>query len=115
MLVSVDNEVSSSVSLIDPSELNSSGVSSSKSKFSNPFDGEELLSSVLKDCSEVVDDTFSVVLVSSSTFVELTNSSELSVSDVALLSVSALISSSILRAFAPLVMIELFWLENVNA
>ena len=43
--------MSSSVSLIDPSELNSSGVSSSKSKFSNPFDGEELFSSFSKGLS----------------------------------------------------------------
>ena len=74
--------MSSSVSLIDPSELNSSGVSSSKSKFSNPFDGEELFSSVSKDCSEAVDNSFSTVFVSSSTFVEFINSSEWLISDV---------------------------------
>ena len=63
----------------------------------------------------VADDSFSTVFVSFSIFVVLTNSSKLSFSDVTWLLVSALISYSILRAFAPLVMIELFWLENVKA
>ena len=48
-------------------------------------------------------------------FVELTTSSELLSSDVVWLLVSSFTSSSILRAFAPLVMIELFWLENVSS
>ena len=69
MLVSVVEEISSSVSLTDPSELNSSGVSSSKLKLSNPFDGEMLPSSVSIEWSETVDNSFSTDFVSSSTAV----------------------------------------------
>ena len=82
MLVSVDNEVSSSVSLIDPSELNSSGVSSSKSKFSRPFDGEESLLSVSIDWSKTGDTSVSTELGSSLIVEEFTKSSELLISDV---------------------------------
>ena len=114
LLFQDDKGFSSLLSFTKPSELNSSGVSSSKSKFSSPLDGEELSFSVSVEWSEIADNPFSTELVASSIFGELLTSSELLIADPVWLSVSVFNSSSIFSAFAPLVIIELLWLEKLK-